>query len=112
MSAPEKVEGYKCLEGNLHETLQELAECNVQRRIADHIMGDGNDKNRSYCFAAAGVTPKEFARSVPVAIAEVALTQEIKMVQHWITKQPELLETVIRLFMEESGSDVMKGVKS
>lgn len=108
MSGPEKVEGYKCLEGTIHATLLGAARCNAKRRLMDHLTGDKNDKNRAYMFAKADLTLTEFGAAMPAPIGAIALQQEIDIVTHWVTKQPELLETVIRHFLDESGSDVLQ----
>ena len=110
--AIEKASGYKCLEGTIHENLADCAACNVKVRLAEFVMGDMKDKNRTYILSQSGQNAEQLARDMPSEMFSALFTGEIKMVTHWVTKQPELLETIIRLYLEESGSDVLKGVKS
>lgn len=102
----EKVSGYKCINGQIHETKKECAECNATLRLADHLM-NGEEKNRSFLLEKLGVSMKEYGKMVGKDFFATTMRQEVEIVAHWVIHSPELLETVIRLYLDESIDDTL-----
>lgn len=93
---PENVTIFRCLEGHIHETALDAANCNIKKRLIEAMDGKGQFPCKS--IQEAGGNARDSA-------GPLAKLVEVGIVAWWVTHNTTALEHLLQQYLDDLGSD-------